>query len=395
MSPRPPRTRRRTATGLLAGALLALVACDPEEPPAVEEAAEVLVTVPGDPPGGDLSRPTAVTVAADGTRTVLVRGTDGAGLATVSADGARTGAVVVPGTSDLFAVVPSPAGAVAVGWADGEGGAGGSVVLVPVDAARGTTGTPVPVATPSPGEVYPGLSRATALPGGRVVVALTRVGGQAPLLLVVDPATAVVSATAEVELGDTLGGAGVVDVADLAVDPEGTRIAVGVVAHSRDWGGSGFRSVLATVDAGLRPDGPTLDLASDATTAQVEAVAVDSGGTAYAVAVVGDDRDTRLLAVAPGAAAAESLGDPDVDLLPGQAADLAVADGAAWVLHQVPGDGDGTSLTRVDLADGSASAPRGLCDGQAGGLAVEPDGDVVAVAECGFEGRLWVLSPVE
>ncbi|MGY1773033.1 hypothetical protein [Blastococcus sp. SYSU D00813] len=377
---------------LLAAAALGLTACDPGEP-GVDLMADVVVTVPGAPPAGDLYRPTSVTVAADGTRTVLLGGPEAAGVAAVSADGTVLGALGVPGVTDLFAVVPTPAGAVAVGWADGPEGAGGSVVLVPVDVAAGTTGAAVPVLTPVPaGHVEAGLSSATVLPDGRVVLALDRVGDTVPLLALVEPVTATVVAQAELDLGDTVAGAGVVDVVDVAASPDGTRIAVGVLAHSRDWGGGGFRAVLATVDAGLRPDGPALDLTAGSS-GQVEAVAVDAGGTAYAVAALGSDLSSQLLAAAPGATRVEVLGDAEEDLLGGQAADLVVADGAAWVLHAVPGDGDDASLTRVDLADGTASAPRGLCDGQAGALAVEPDGDVVAVSECGFEARLFVLAP--
>lgn len=376
---------------LLAVSALALTACDPEEPE-VDLMAEVVVTVPGAPPAGDLDRPTAVTVAADGTRTVLVGGADTAGVTSVAADGTVLGTLAVPGVTDLFAVVPTPAGVVAVGWSEEPDGAGGSVVLVPVDVAAGTTGAAVGVLTPSPpGYVEPGLSAATVLPDGRVVLALDRVGDTAPVLVLVDPVTATVATTADVDLGSTVAGAGVVDVVDVAAGPDGSRIAVGVLAHSRDWDGSGFRAVLVTVDAGLRPDGPALDL-TPGSSGHVEAVAVDADGTAYALAAVGPDLSSRLLAAAPGATGAAVRGDADEDLLGGRAADLAVAGGAAWVLHSAPGDGDGASLTRVDLADGTAGAPRGLCDGQAGALAVGPGGDVVATAECGLDARLFVLT---
>lgn len=377
---------------LLAVSALALTACDPEEPD-VELMADVVITVPGGPPAGDLDRPSAIDVAADGTRTVLSSSLDAAGVTAVSADGTVLGTLVVPGVTRLFAAVPTPSGTVAVGWADGPGGSGGSVVLVPVDVVAGTAGAAVPVLTPTPaGYVEPSLSAATVLPDGRVVVALDRVGDMAPLLVLVDPVAATVVGTAELDLGDTVGGVGVVDVVDVAAGPDGSRIAVGLLAHSRDWDGSGFRAVVATVDAGLRPDGPALDLTAGSS-GQVEAVAVDADGTAYVLAAVGSDLSSQLLAVAPGAREAEVVGDAGEDLLGGQAADLAVADGAAWMLHTAPGDGVDASVTRVDLADGTASAPRTLCDGQGGALVVEPGGDVVVAAECDADARLFVLGP--
>ena len=378
---------------LLAVTVVALAACDAEAPD-VGLLADVVVTVPVDPPAFDLAHPTEVAVAADGTRTVLLSGTDAAGVTTVSADGTVLGAVGVPGVPDLLAAVATPAGVVAVGWAQSPEGPGGSVVVVPVDAAAGTTGAAVPVLTPSPpGYVEPGLSSAAVLPDGDVVVVLDRFGDMAPTLVLVDPVAATVVGTAEVDLGDTVDGAGAVDVVDVAVSPGGARIAVGVQAHSSDWDGSGFRAVLATVDAALQPDGPALDLAPGGASAQVEAVAVDSDDTAYALAVAGSDLSARLLAAVPGATEAGVVGDADEDLLGGQAAGLVVVDGAAWALHAGPGNGDGASLTRVDLTDGDAGAPRVLCDGQAGALALAPDGHLVAIAECDLDARLFVLTP--
>ncbi|MGY1743418.1 MULTISPECIES: hypothetical protein [unclassified Blastococcus] len=390
--------RRRTTAGravpLLAVPLLALAACG-ADPPEVDVTAGVVVTVPGDPATGDLYQPTAVTVAEDGTRTVLLRGTDRVGLTAVSADGEVVGAVTLPGLGELYTVVRTAAGEVAVGWVDGD--PGGSVVLVPVDPAAGTAGPAVPVETPAQGQVLPDLVQAVALPDSRVVVALSRVGDgpQAPLLMLVDVATAAVVATAELDLGEAADGAQLLDLADLAVDADGTRIAVGVVAFSPEWEGiaGGFRAVLATVGPDLRPDGPAVDLVPDAGSAQVEAVAVDADGTVYAVAAAGTDLDARLVAVEPGATGAEVRADPDEDRLEGQAADLVIAGGAAWVLHAAPGDGDDTSLSRVGLADGEATAPLGLCDGSAGALAVAPGGGLVAVGECGSEAELWVLEP--
>ena len=378
-------TSVRLAAPAVTAALLALSACT-SDLPVVEEAGSVVVTVPGGPPVGDLAWPAGVAVTPDGGSTVLLGGPrgDATGLTLVSAAGEVTATLAVPGFAAVYAVAPTATSIAVVGWLPGDDDSPGSLALGSVDPATGGAGPVTLLPTPVGVDRY--LTQAVALGDGRLVVAVDRISDQPPVLLLVDPATAAVTAGAEVDLGGVR--TSVVDVADLAVTPDGSRVAVGISTYSDRRSGA----LLATAGTDLQPEGPAIDLAPDEPTAWVETVDVADDGTAYTLAAVGVRLTAQLLAVQPGATSAAVLGDPDEDLLDGESVDLAVTDGAAWVLAELP-DGGGTALTRVDLADGEPSDPHVFCDGAAGRLALQEDGGLLVTGRCDGEAQLWELDP--
>jgi hypothetical protein len=368
-------------------AVLALAACTadpPEARPAAEVEAEVEVAVPDGGSVGD------VTTGADGRAHVLLTGDDegGAGALAVVDPGAAevTAGVALPPGSRADAVLPAGDGLVVAGAVSGTPD---GVALWDVDPATGAVTATRPVAVPA--DLDPRATRAAASPDGQVVVAVDLAGAGTPVLLLVDPATGAVTASAEVDLGGPGEGAELVDVTGLAVGP--SRIAVTVVVYDREAGPTGaHRAVLATTGADLVPDGPAVPLAPGAATSYADDVALTADGTAYA-AVYGrtaaDEGLGALVAVPPGSGEARPVTDPGQDLVDGAVTDVAVADGVAWLLHEDAAAEAG--LTRVDLATGEASALLPLCDDRAGGLAVAPDGAVLVAGECRGTARLWVL----
>jgi hypothetical protein len=368
-------------------AVLALAACTadpPEARPAAEVEAEVEVAVPDGGSVGD------VTTGADGRAHVLLTGDDegGAGALAVVDPGAAevTAGVALPPGSRADAVLPSGDGLVVAGAVSGTPD---GFALWDVDPATGAVTATRPVAVPA--DLDPRSTLAAATPGGQVVVAVDLPGAGTPVLLVVDPATGAVTASAEVDLGEPGDGAEAVEVTGLAVGP--ARIAVTVLVYDREAGPTGaHRAVLATTGADLVPDGPAVHLAPDTETSSVDDVALAADGTAYAAVngrTAAGERVSAVVAVPPGAGDARPVTDPREDLLSGAVTDVAVADGVAWLLHEDAAAG--TGLTRVDLATGEAGAPLPLCDDRAGGLALAPDGAVLVAGECHGTGRLWVL----
>ncbi len=384
-------TRRPLPALVLAPlAALAPAACSadpPEARPAAAVEAEVEVAVPEGGYVGD------VVTGADGRAYVLLPGDDDGGAGALAVVDPATAEVVaevsLPPGGRADAVLPAGDGLVVAGTVSGTGsGTPDGVALWDVDPATGavTATRPVPV----PADLDPRATRAAPAPDGQLVVAVDPAGAGTPVLLLVDPATGTVNASAEVDLGGAGEGAELVDVTGLAVGP--SRIAVTVVVYDREAGPIGAsRAVLATTGADLVPDGPAVPLAPGAATSSADDVALTADGTAYAV-VYGRTADDEglgaVVAVPPGAATAQPVTDPGEDLVDGAATDVAVADGAVWLLHDPAA---GTVLTRVDLATGEAGSPVPLCDDGAGGLALAPDGAVLVAGACHGTARLWVL----
>ncbi len=369
---------------LTALALAACTADPPEARPAAEVEAEVQIAVPGGGAVGD------VTTGADGRAQVLLTGDDegGAGaLAVVDPVAAEvTAEVSLPPGGRADAVLPSGEGLVVAGAVSGTPD---GFALWDVDPATGavTATRPVPV----PADLDPRATLAAPTPDGQVVVAVDLPGAAMPVLLVVDPATGAVTASAEVDLGGPGEGAEAVEVTGLAVGP--SRIAVTVLVYDRQAGPTGaHRAVLATTGADLVPDGPAVHLAPDTATSYVDAVTLAGDGTAYA-GVYGrtsaDEQFSTVVALPPGAGDARPVTDPGEDPVTGVVAGIAVTGGAAWLLHE--DTAAATSLTRVDLTTGEATAPLALCDDRAGGLTVTTDGTVLAAGRCDGTARLWVL----
>ncbi|GAB3316012.1 hypothetical protein GCM10027451_32260 [Geodermatophilus aquaeductus] len=384
------RSRLLSPLLLLPAVVLATASCTAAPP--VQEAARIVVTVPGDAPAGDHADPRAVLPGPDGTLLVLVAGAvpeAGAALAVVgTADAAvRSVAPLAPGTDPDTAFGWEGSAVVAgVVW---PGSGPVAYALQVVDPASGAVTATVPVELPE-GATLSGTS-AVLGSDGVLYLAVSRID-DGPVLLTVHPATGEVLASAPLDLGDPGEGADLVAVTDLAVAPDGETVAV--VAQVLDRQGAGRsdeHAVVLTVDAGLAPLRDPVVIAPEWSSSLASAVNVGRDGTVYATAS-GRPEGTRsvesLWAIAPGGDTATSLtGDDDLDVA---VADLAVAGGTIWLAG---GTVAGALLSSADAATGDVSDPLTLCDDGVGSVAAGSDGRVAFAARCDGEAVLWLLEP--
>jgi hypothetical protein len=351
----------RCATGALAAALL-LAGCTPGTTPAVDRA----LVIAGD--ATDVDVVTGVAVGADGTALLGTAGPAGrSGVTAVQlpgagAEAAVTGSVHLTDTRvDL--VVTAGTETLVVGPAGRSPAAGYAVTAVDLSTGSVGTGRPVPGFPAQAGD-----TAAVALPGGTVVVAGDRPGGT-PFLLLLDPADAG-TPVRPVELGALAAPGDRVQLQELAVSPDGSRIAVAFAVRP-DRGPQ--TTALLVVDAALAPvGGPvTLDPAG------IAALAVADDGTVYAAG----GEEPRLLAVDPRSGAVR-----EVPAGLGELTALAVAG------DQLVAVSAGLEVARLAPADGTVTATTDLCGdtGSASGLDTAADGSLVVVANCAGAG-LWVL----
>ncbi|MGY1773030.1 hypothetical protein [Blastococcus sp. SYSU D00813] len=358
--------RSLPATALLLAALLGPVACT-AAPDELEPAASTVVT-PADP-AGRTSTPLAVAPGPDGGAVVFARGAELAAVTTV-AGGAVTGqtAGAVPGWADSGFV---SGGEVLVGrWSQTAGG-----YALAVLGPDGAVVAERPV-TPWPADAG-AVVTPMATPDGRLLLGVSRASGDAQLLLV-DPATGAVTASAVLPGDPGVDGADLVEVDAVAVAPDGGAVVVAV--STADLDEQRQTTTLVRLDAGLRPVGAPVPVTPGEEWTHVERLAVDTDGTAWAVSVEADG--PVLVAAGPGereAATRMQLAD--------HPSALAVRDGVAWV---VPVD-RGLRLDRIELATGETTSSAELCgdgEGSGGALAVTAT-SVYLAGECGSEERLW------
>lgn len=358
--------RSLPATALLLAALLGPVACT-AAPDELEPAASTVVT-PADA-AGRTSTPLAVAPGPDGGAVVFARGAELAAVTTVSG-GAVTGqtAGAVPGWADSGFV---SGGEVLVGrWSETTGG-----YALAVLGPDGAVVAERPVA-PWPADAGSVVTPMTT-PDGRLLLGISRASGDAQLLLV-DPATGAVTATAVLPGDPAVAGADLVEVDALAVAPGGGSVVVAV--STTDLDAERQTTTLVRLDAGLRPAGAPVPVTPAEEWTHVERLTVDVDGTAWAVSVEADG--PVLVSAAPG----ETEATTRLRLTDHPAA-LAVRDGVAWV---VPID-RGLRVERIDLATGATTSSAELCEdgeGSGGALAVTAT-SVYLAGECGAEERLW------
>ncbi|MGY1773034.1 hypothetical protein [Blastococcus sp. SYSU D00813] len=293
------------------------------------------------------------------------------------------------------------------------GAAGATVTLVAGDAVVSTTEVPLPdspyvtlvregelvfgeltddgfvlhVADPVTGEplgdrpVVPFPDRAdvttqaVATPDGQLLVAVSR-SQAAPELLLVDPATGAVTASAVLDLNGLVDPERLadwsqsVDVKGIAVSPDGASYAVTATVYDHE--DSTTTGVLTVVDGRLAPVTAPFVPAPDSDWGTEPAVSVAGDGTAHAFVRL--DGEPVLVEVAPGAEEAETVAE-----LRDATYTLVVRDGVAWVAHT----DDPLRVTRIDLGSGEATSSVELCgvDGPAQ-LVPADDGGVWVATSC-------------
>jgi streptogramin lyase len=305
---------------------------------------------------------TGVAVIGEETLLLVADPYGGSGLTVVSpATGEVTGEVTLPQDTRADAVLVTDGGTLVAGeYASG-------YALGRVDPAAGRFGGSVPVAG-FPADATDTV--AAAAPDGGLLVGVERADG-APVLVRVDPATARVTATADLPVPEGSG------VEAVAAAPDGSVVVTAVVPRDD---GDTTAAVLLRLDADLAPAGDPVPLLPGEGSAST-GLAVGPDGTAYAV-VAADSGSAAVVAVAPGADAPETL--LPVETAP---AELAVVDGELWVLH------DRVGLTRVDTDGGTVTGELRLCDdGTADGLGAAADGSLVVVATCA-RATVWRVAP--
>jgi hypothetical protein len=286
----------------------------------------------------------ALTVVGDSTPAV-VSGSPGAGLVADTGFAALDGQLVVGR------------------WAPRTGG-----YLLTVLDASGAIVAENPVAPWPAGAVSDVDSAVT--PGGQLLLAVAREGGD-PELLLVDPLTGTVAASTGLGPG--------AEVEGVAVSPDGRSVVVAV--GSRDIGTGRAVSWLVPLTAGLEPRGGAVAVTPAEEWAEVEALAVDDAGTAWAVAATRDE--ATLVTAAPGA-----IGTTAVRPLADGATGLAVHDGVAWLVSSAAG----AQLYRIDLRSGATATSEQLCDqvaGTSGGGPAVTGGRVYVSGSCADGARVW------
>lgn len=372
-------SRRGAAASALAVVTVALGACSTTSDTAGALPApgppEPAATVPY---RGEPELPYRMAVTPDG-RVLLAAGDVSTETVTVVEDGVAGVPVTLPDESDAPRVLLASGDEVLAGTVtyDDRNTAEGYAFTV-IDAATGeVTGTRPLTGWPAGDDPTPtGVSEAdgAVTADGRVVLVGSNPSNTLrtpPRVAWVDPATGAVLSSVPLDVSGLVGDVENIDVQDVAVSPDGSHVAVLVLLLDRD----GLEQTLAValLDADLAPAGPpfvTVPGAELESTSDL-AVAVDGEGTAYTAVPTGEDRAT---VVAVGAGEEEPR---ELAALPTAVEDVVVAGGAVWLSGD--GDGDGTRVTRVRLADGAVSTSEPLCQEPSGPLAASPDGDRVVL----------------
>jgi hypothetical protein len=231
---------------------------------------------------------------------------------------------------------------------------------------------------PYPGDHLGQPTFAVRTADGHLVVSASPAGGP-PVLLLVDPHTGQVVRTAEVAavLSDT----DVPEVLGLEVSPDGSWIAVAVIA------GPTHAAGVLLLDAELTPVGGPARLGTSAGSDQAFGFAVGDDGTVVAGPLEG------LVEVRPGGGAPRKVADR-----PAAAVAVVVTGRSAWVLHALSTDENAPrGLHRYDLTDGRDTGSAQLCpDGQllTGDLARSVDGGTVyAAVTCHSEEHRLLVFP--
>ncbi|MGY1618535.1 hypothetical protein ACI797_17500 [Geodermatophilus sp. SYSU D00691] len=219
-------------------------------------------------------------------------------------------------------------------------------------------------------------------PDGTLVVLWTAGSPAPPVLHTVDPATGALLGSAVLELDGLPGRAGHVEPERLVVSPDGRHLVAAVHLYGLD-GAEETVTVLVRVDRGTGAVEPPVPLGDGTSHTGLHGLAVGDDGTVHAGLAPSGAPD-RLAVLGPGDDRLRDLG--GTGELP---VAIAVDDRGVWVL------GPGTTLSRVDPADGSVTATAELCGAgvrSSEALALAPDGTVHALGVCAGGVVLWTVA---
>lgn len=256
-------------------------------------------------------------------------------------------------------------------------GGGSGFELAVTDATTGTR-TEVRPVTPWPDRAEGWATHPLLLPDGRLVVAASYASAP-PDLLVVDPRTGAVTETIPIT-GGVLDEVDLWSVVELAVSPDGSRLAVAVDVYDAQ---AGNDSIVLVLDDGFQPVGEPVRIGPSYGSGEPLGLAVTDEGAAYA-AVSG-----ALVTVPPGGDRARRVAELDAPVV-----DMVVAGGAAWLLYaeSYRRDEEHAGVHRLALEDGATTVSDELCDPGTTPeeLGRSPDGATVyAVGNCDDRATLW------